>query len=80
VPGAGMAARHIHTAENVRAGIEHSLRQMKTDYLDAVQFHRSITRREFDEHGALDAALKLKHEGKVSLSPPYSLRRCEILR
>ena len=65
VPGAGMAAGHIHTAENVRAGVEHSLRLMKTDHLDAVQFHRSITRREFEEHGALDAALKLKHEGKV---------------
>jgi aryl-alcohol dehydrogenase-like predicted oxidoreductase len=65
VPGAGMAAGHIHTAENIRAGVEHSLRLMKTDYLDAVQFHRSITRREFEEHGALDAALKLKREGKV---------------
>ena len=65
VPGAGMAAGHIHTAENVRAGVEHSLRLMKTDYLDAVQFHRSITRREFEEHGALEAALELKREGKV---------------
>lgn len=65
VPGAGMAAGHIHTAENVRAGVEHSLRLLKTDYLDAVQFHRSITRHEFEEHGALDAALKLKREGKV---------------
>src|SRR5215467_7832934 len=65
VPGAGMAAGHIHTAENIRAGVEHSLRLMKTDYLDAVQFHRSITRHEFEEHGALDAALKLKREGKV---------------
>ena len=65
VPGAGMAAGHIHTAENIRAGVEHSLRLLNTDYLDAVQFHRSITRREFEEHGALDAALKLKREGKV---------------
>jgi aryl-alcohol dehydrogenase-like predicted oxidoreductase len=65
VPGAGMAAGHVHTAENVRAGVEHSLRLMKTDHLDAVQFHRSITRHEFEEHGALDAALKLKREGKV---------------
>jgi aryl-alcohol dehydrogenase-like predicted oxidoreductase len=30
-----------------------------------VQFHRSITQREFEEHGALDAALKLKREGKA---------------
>ena len=65
VPGAGMAAEHIHTAENIRAGVENSLRLMKTDYLDVVQFHRSITRREFEEHEALGAALKLKREGKV---------------
>jgi hypothetical protein len=45
--------------------VEQSLRRMKTDYLDLVQFHRSLTRREFEEHGALEAALALKREGKV---------------
>src|SRR5579863_1554165 len=65
VPGAAMGAEHIHTAANIRAGVENSLRRMKTDYLDAVQFHRSITRREFEQHGALEAALALKREGKV---------------
>ncbi len=65
VPNAPMAAEHIHTAENVRTGVENSLRRMKTDYLDLVQFHRSITRREFEEHGALEAVLALKKEGKV---------------
>src|SRR5229473_1729612 len=65
VPNAPMAAEHIHTAENIRTGVENSLRRMKTDYLDLVQFHRSITRREFEEHGALEAVLALKQEGKV---------------
>src|SRR5262245_13102440 len=65
VPGAGMGAEHVHTAENVRAGVEHSLRLMKTDHLDLVQFHRSLTRAEFEAHGALAAALRLKEEGKV---------------
>jgi aryl-alcohol dehydrogenase-like predicted oxidoreductase len=65
VPNAPMAAEHIHTAENIRTGVENSLRRMKTDYLDLVQFHRSITRREFEEHGALETALVLKQEGKV---------------
>ena len=32
------------------AGVEQSLVRMKTDYLDLVQFHRSLTRRQFDEH------------------------------
>src|SRR3954454_5825478 len=65
VPGAPMGAEHIHTAENIRAGIQQSLRRMKTDYLDLVQFHRSLTRHQFEEDGALDAALALKKEGKV---------------
>jgi aryl-alcohol dehydrogenase-like predicted oxidoreductase len=67
VPSAPMGAEHIHTAENIRAGVEQSLRRMKTDYLDLVQFHRSLTRRQFDEHGALEAALALKKAGKVRL-------------
>src|SRR5215469_11338067 len=65
VPGAPMGAEHIHTAENIRAGVEQSLRRLKTDHLDLVQFHRSLTRREFEEHGALEAALALKQAGKV---------------
>ena len=65
VPGAAMSAEHVHTADNIKAGVEQSLRRMKTDYLDLVQFHRSLTRQEFEEHGALDAALALKKEGKV---------------
>jgi len=65
VPGAPLGAEHLHTAENIRAGVERSLRRMKTDHLDLVQFHRSLTRREFEEHGALEAALALKQAGKV---------------
>jgi aryl-alcohol dehydrogenase-like predicted oxidoreductase len=65
VPDAPMGADHIHTAENIRAGVEQSLRRMKTDYLDLVQFHRSLTRSEFEEHGGLEAALALKKAGKV---------------
>ena len=33
------AQRHVFTAENIRAGVEQSLRRMKTDHLDLVQFH-----------------------------------------
>jgi aryl-alcohol dehydrogenase-like predicted oxidoreductase len=65
VPGAPQGSEHVHTADNIKAGVEQSLRRMKTDYLDLVQFHRSLTRQEFEEHGALDAALALKKEGKV---------------
>lgn len=65
VPGAPMGTDHLHTAENIRAGVEASLRRMKTDHLDLVQFHRSLTRAEFEEHGALQALLDLRDAGKV---------------
>ena len=65
VPGAPGGAEHVHTAANIRAGVEQSLRRMRTDHLDIVQFHRSLTPREFEQDGALGAALELRDEGKV---------------
>jgi aryl-alcohol dehydrogenase-like predicted oxidoreductase len=65
VPDSGMGAAHLHTAENIRAGVEASLRRMQTDYLDVVQFHRSLTRAELEEHGALDTLFALQSEGKL---------------
>jgi aryl-alcohol dehydrogenase-like predicted oxidoreductase len=65
VPNAAMGTEHIHTAANVRAGVEQSLRRMKTDYLDLVQFHRSLTQREYEQDGALQELIKLQQEGKV---------------
>lgn len=65
VPGAPGGSEHVHTAENIRNGVEHSLRLCQTDHLDLVQFHRSLTRQEFDADGALAEALALKDEGKV---------------
>ncbi|TAK80485.1 MAG: aldo/keto reductase, partial [Dehalococcoidia bacterium] len=64
VPG-GSAGDHVHTAANIRAGVENSLRLLKTDYLDLVQFHRSRAEAEFKEHGALQELLRLRDEGKV---------------
>jgi aryl-alcohol dehydrogenase-like predicted oxidoreductase len=65
VPGGGMGGEHVHTAENIRSGVEQSLRRLKTDHLDLVQFHRSLHREEFDAQGALAEALALRDEGKV---------------
>ena len=65
VPGAPMGAEHVHTAANIRAGVENSLRRLGTDHLDLVQFHRSLTRAEFEADGALAEALTLRDEGKV---------------
>jgi aryl-alcohol dehydrogenase-like predicted oxidoreductase len=65
VPGMPGGSDHVHTPENIRTGVEQSLRKMKTDHLDLVQFHRSLTRKEFEETGALATVLKLRDEGKV---------------
>jgi aryl-alcohol dehydrogenase-like predicted oxidoreductase len=61
----GQQGEHVHTAENIRKGVENSLRLLKTDHLDLVQFHRSLTKEEFEQDGALQEALKLRDEGKV---------------
>jgi len=61
----GAQGDHVHTAANVRHGVENSLRLLKTDHLDLVQFHRSLTLQEFEAEGALQELLKLKSEGKV---------------
>jgi aryl-alcohol dehydrogenase-like predicted oxidoreductase len=65
VPGAPGGAEHVHTAANIRAGVEQSLRRMRTDHLDIVQFHRSLAPHEFEQDGALAEALRLRDEGKV---------------
>jgi aryl-alcohol dehydrogenase-like predicted oxidoreductase len=61
----GQQGEHVHTAKNIREGVENSLRLLKTDHLDLVQFHRSLTMDEFQAEGALQEALKLRDEGKV---------------
>ena len=61
----GQQGEHVHTAANIRKGVENSLRLLKTDHLDLVQFHRSLTKDEFERDGALQEAMKLKAEGKV---------------
>jgi len=59
------AVNHIYTPENIRAGLEQSLRLMKTDYIDVLQFHGDPTLAKVQEHGALETLADLKREGKV---------------
>jgi aryl-alcohol dehydrogenase-like predicted oxidoreductase len=56
---------HVFTPENIRAGVEQSLRRMRTDHLDLVQFHASPSREVLEEHGAIEALCELQREGKV---------------
>jgi aryl-alcohol dehydrogenase-like predicted oxidoreductase len=56
---------HSFTRANIRAGVEQSLRRMRTDYLDVVQFHISPSRAVLEAHDSLAELEELKQEGKL---------------
>jgi len=56
---------HDFSCHNVRAGVEQSLRRLRTDYLDLVQFHLSPSRTELTSQDSIAELLKLKDEGKL---------------
>ncbi len=58
-------SRHVFTRENIRAGVEQSLRRMRTDYLDIIQFHANPSRAVLEEHDAVETLRTLQREGKV---------------
>ena len=67
-PGWGpseVAAAHDFTPENVRSGVEQSLRRLRTDHLDLVQVHMSPTRTQLESDGTIGALEDLRAEGKV---------------
>ncbi|MFI5046627.1 MAG: aldo/keto reductase, partial [Acidimicrobiia bacterium] len=56
---------HEFTRENVRAGVEQSLRRMNTDHIDLVQFHISPTPEMLAEDDAVAELVALRDEGKI---------------
>ncbi|MCH2171805.1 aldo/keto reductase [Myxococcota bacterium] len=56
---------HDFSPANIRAGVEQSLRRMKTDHLDLVQVHSSPSQSILEEHGTVEAMQVLRDEGKV---------------
>ncbi len=56
---------HVFTRENIVAAVEQSLRRMRTDHLDLVQFHGSPSRATLEEHDAVGVLRDLQREGKV---------------
>lgn len=58
------APRHIWTGAQVRHNIEHSLKRLKTDYVDVWQVH-SADPDELAASDVLETMLKIKDEGKV---------------
>jgi aryl-alcohol dehydrogenase-like predicted oxidoreductase len=59
------SSRHFYTAECVTAGVEQSLRRLRTDHLDVVQVHGDPTRRELEEGGVVEALLSLQRRGLI---------------
>jgi aryl-alcohol dehydrogenase-like predicted oxidoreductase len=62
---AAAGGAHSYTAENVIAGVEQSLRRLRTDYLDVVQFHGSPSMATLESEGGLEALRGLQAQGKV---------------
>ena len=56
---------HSFTRENVRAGVEQSLRRLRTDHVDVVQFHISPTRSTLEENDSVAELVTLRDEGKI---------------
>ena len=64
-PGAQPPFPHDFSAANVRAGVEQSLRRLRTDHLDLVQIHASPSRQQMEQDGTVDELLSLQKEGKI---------------
>jgi aryl-alcohol dehydrogenase-like predicted oxidoreductase len=58
------ARRHVFSRDVVRAGLEWSLRRLRTDYVDLVQLPGSPTPEELRELGTLEELEALRSEGK----------------
>jgi aryl-alcohol dehydrogenase-like predicted oxidoreductase len=56
---------HVYTRENVVAGVERDLRELRTDYLDLIQIHNSPSRSTLEQEGSVDALIELQRQGKV---------------
>jgi aryl-alcohol dehydrogenase-like predicted oxidoreductase len=56
---------HVFTRENIIAGVEQSLRRMKTDYLDIVQFHASPSQSTLEQENAIQTLRDLQQQGKI---------------
>jgi aryl-alcohol dehydrogenase-like predicted oxidoreductase len=63
--GAPRPLPHVYTRENIVAAVERSLRRMRTDRLDVLQFHISPSKEVLDEDGAIETLVELREQGKI---------------
>jgi aryl-alcohol dehydrogenase-like predicted oxidoreductase len=64
-PGATPPYQHDYSPGNVRAGIERSLRRLRTDRLDLVQVHMSPSQAQMEAEHVIETLQSVRDEGKV---------------
>ena len=65
LPGDPVPAPHDYRPRNVRAGVEQSLRRLRTDRLDLVQVHMSPSQAQLEADDTVGTLEELRDEGKV---------------
>jgi aryl-alcohol dehydrogenase-like predicted oxidoreductase len=63
--GTPLPRLHDYSRKNIIDAVHQSLRRLKTDYLDVVQFHFSPARAVLEHEGAIETLQDLKREGKI---------------
>ena len=56
---------HVFDKANIIAGVNQSLKRMKTDYLDLVQLHSSPSKEVIEKDDLIQTLLDIKKEGKI---------------
>jgi aryl-alcohol dehydrogenase-like predicted oxidoreductase len=64
-PNAPRPAPHVFTRENIVDMVERSLRRMRTDHLDVLQFHISPSREVLERDQAIETLVGLRDQGKI---------------
>jgi aryl-alcohol dehydrogenase-like predicted oxidoreductase len=63
--GTPLPRLHDYSRQNLMDAVHQSLRRMKTDYLDVVQFHFSPAKTVLEQEGAIQTLQNLQRAGKV---------------
>ena len=64
-PEAVEAGEHVYTRDNIEAAVDQSLRRMKIDRLDVVQFHGSPAQSVIEDNDAIETLQGLRDAGKI---------------
>src|ERR671925_1653906 len=63
--GVPLPRLHDYSRQNIMSAVHQSLRRMKTDYLDVVQFHFSPAKEVLEQEGAIQTLQDLQRAGKI---------------